>query len=264
VSLKDARLRFPNDRGKSLRDFIAECAPGAIIEIAPGRYDEPLLIDKAISIRGAGELTRISSLARGPVITVRAGEGEVELQSLALEGGDAEEGGALLVESGALILENLHLRRCRAVRGGGLSLMGGTASARLLRFSQLEAERGGAIRVSGRATLDLADVQISHCRAAKGGAIAIEDAARLQAEAMTLHKCRASEAQGGQAMYVSGSDAGAPIVTLHRVRFADPPLGRGIVQNRTNPGLVHLSGCDLPKSVLDEPGVVDLGANHWR
>src|SRR5262245_32995052 len=120
-----ARIRFPDTRGSSLSEILAQCAPGATLEIAPGRYDEPLVIDKPITIRGSGELTRLSIGGRGSVITVRVPEGSARIESIALEGGDAEEGGAISVESGFLVVQNVHLRRCRARRGGGIHVSGG-------------------------------------------------------------------------------------------------------------------------------------------
>jgi hypothetical protein len=65
-------------------------------------------------------------------------------------------------------------------------------------------------------------------------------------------------------LFVGGSRDGTPILSLHRVRLADAPIGRPVVQDRALPGLIQVSSCDLPRLVLDEPGVVDLGGNHWR
>lgn len=261
---QNARIRFPGTAGSSLRDFLAECPPGAVVDVAPGRYDEPLVIDRPLTLRGAGELTRLGSRGRGSVIHVRAGEGQVKLESLALDGGDAEEGGALHIESGWVVLNNLHLRRSRAGSGGGLHVCGGSVQASLLRLTQLEAERGGAIRVARRGSLELRDALISNTVAGRGGAIAVDDAGRLVLQAVTLQKSRASESGGGQALFVGGSGTGAPVVSLHRVRFADAPIGRPVVQDRGHLGLIQVSSCDLPKVIAEEPGVVDLGSNHWR
>jgi hypothetical protein len=83
-------------------------------------------------------------------------------------------------------------------------------------------------------------------------------------EGITIGKSRATVAAGGQAIYVAGAGDGKPVLELVRVRLEDAPLGMPLVVDRDHPGAVSLYECDMPRVVLDAPGVVDGGANNWR
>ena len=76
-------LRYPDDSGRSLQRVIEGCEPGATIELAPGRYPERLVFKQSLSLRGAGDLTRISVEGRGSSIMADLPEDEtLELESL--------------------------------------------------------------------------------------------------------------------------------------------------------------------------------------
>lgn len=85
--------------------------------------------------------------------------------------------------------------------------------------------------------------------------------ARASLSALTVSKSRAREENGGQVVWLDGPD---PVLSLERVRFADPALGRPLVTAPDAPGLVQVTGSDLSKLFLDERGVLDLGNNRWR
>ena len=99
-------------------DVIAGLERGAVIDIAPGRYFERLTLDRSITLRGAGDLTRIGGLGRGSIISVDAEDGEITLDSISLEGGGGPAGGGICLSRGALNLENVRIHRARADVGG--------------------------------------------------------------------------------------------------------------------------------------------------
>src|SRR5258708_3239332 len=104
--LETQPIRFPDDSGRSLADLLANAAPSAVIELSPGRYVGPLVITRPVTLKGAGDLTRISG-ARGTVITVRcAGSAAVALESLLLEDGAGELGAGRLVLEGRVRAHN--------------------------------------------------------------------------------------------------------------------------------------------------------------
>ncbi len=262
VSDPQHAIRYPDPRGRRLGELIASCAPGAVVEIAPGRYHEPIVIDRPITLRGAGDLTRLVGFGRGSVVQIGVGpEEEVRLESLAIEAGDADAGGAVAVTRGRVHIANVRLARSRARLGGAVAALGGTVTIHRARVEHAEAERGGAVWVGSGASLELIEAQIAGVRARYGGALAVEAGGRLWLEAVTVRRSRASERDGGQVLFVGGDGVPAE-VALERVRFADPPLGRPLVL--AGSGAIAVSGCDLPRVTASEPGVLDRGSNRWR
>jgi len=232
------------------------------VEIAPGKLREALLIDRPLTLKGAGDLTRLVGFGRGSLIVVDADPTlPVRLEALSLEAGEADFGGGILVLRGRVEIVNVRITRSRATSGGALAIKGGEVEASLLRVEHTEAEKGGGIWIGAGAGLDLLEAQISSTRASMGGAIAIEAGGRLWLEAVTIKKSRATRRDGGQVMHVGGGVDQAE-VSLSHVRFADPPLGKPLVH--AGEGLIAVGGCDLPRTVLTEPGVADRGENNWR
>jgi hypothetical protein len=259
-------IRFPDDSGRSLAEVVGTAEPGSVLEIAPGRYTDRLVFRRGLTLRGAGDLTRISVEGRGSAVVVELPPDEaLTIESVLIEGGEAEEGGAVLLRSGILRLHNVHIRECRAGQGGGaIHLSTGSLEATLLRAHDVHGDRGGAICAVGDATVRLKDAQIHDSRARYGGAMAFLGPVRAHLEGITIGKSRATAAQGGQAIYVAGAGDGKPVLELVRVRLEDVPLGMPLVVDREHPGAVSLVECDMPRVVLDAPGVVDGGANNWR
>lgn len=266
VQERDAPLRFPDDSSRTLAEFIQACPAGSVIELAPGRYAGPLRVDKPLVVRGAGDLTRIFDNGTGRVAEVRLESGEqAGLESVLLEGGAAETGAGLSLQAGRLRLHNVHIQHCRASRGGGaVHVAGGDLDASVLRIHDVSGARGGALWVEGEGTVRLRDSQIGRCEAEKGGAMAVEGPASVTLEAVTVQRSRATTAAGGQALYVRGTDAGRPHLSLRRVRLEDVPLGLPLVVDPSLPGDVTLLGCDVPRVLQGQPGVVDGGENRWR
>jgi hypothetical protein len=259
-------IRFPDGTTRSFGDFVASCPPHAIVELATGRFTGPIVITRPITLRGAGDLTRISAGGKNAVIVVRVPrEGRVILESLLLEDGDGPEGGGLSIFEGRVRLHNVHVRHSRTSGGGGaIHLAGGELEATLLRVHDVEADKGGAIWASGRTVLHMRDAQVHRSEARLGGALAVEGAAQIFMESLTIGKARATAPSGGQAIHVTGAGSVKPQVRLRRVRLEDVPMGAPLVIQPAHAGEVTIAECDMPRAVLSAPGVVDAGRNHWR
>lgn len=264
---REATVRFPDGSGRSLGAFIEACAPGATVELSPGRFEGPLHLSRPIHLRGAGDLTRIVRKGPGRLVEVRLAAGaRVELEHLLLEGGEAECGAGLWVDGGHLRLHNVQIQRCHAHGGGGgaLCVAGGEVDASILRVHDVSGDRGGAVWVRGTGRLKLSDSQITSSEARQGGAIAVEGAAEVLLEAVTVAKARATTSSGGQALYVVGGEGVRPRLTMRRVRLEDVPLGLPLFVDPVHPGDISLTGCDVPRVVQGMVGVIDAGENHWR
>jgi hypothetical protein len=262
---KQERIRFPDESGRTLSDLMAGYASGAVIELAPGRYAGPILITRSVTIRGAGDLTRIVGERRGPVITIRApGDARVVLDSILIEGGKSDSGGGIAIVEGRTRVHNVHIRESNGIRGGAIHVASGELDATRVRIFDVSGERGGAIWAGGGSVVAVRDSQIKKSEAAYGGAIAVEGDAKVLLEGATIARARATAQSGGQAIWVTGTRGKKPAVWLRRVRFEDAPMGMPIYIDPELPGEVTVSSCDLPRVVNTAEGIVDAGDNHWR
>jgi hypothetical protein len=265
-ALPSPELAYPDDSGRSLAAVVGAAPAGAVITLAPGRHLGPVVIERPVTLRGAGELTRIVNEGRGSVVVVSAAAGGlVVLDALRLEGGEADRGGGLLVEGGQVRLRNVHVHRCHAVREGGAVLIaGGEVDAVLLRLEAVTAGRGGALAVMGSGHLVLRDSQVHRAEAAQGGALAVLDEGVALLEGVTLRRVRSTGPSGGQALWVARTARGRPRVQLRRVRMEEVTLGLPIVVDGGAGQAVELVECDAPRAAQGAPGVVDGGMNRWR
>lgn len=259
-------VRFPDDTQGTLKTLLGTLPPGSVVDLAPGQYEGPLAIDRPVTLRGAGELTRIFGRAGDRPISVSVTDtGRVVLESLRLERGDCEDGGGLLVSAGDVHMRNIHIHQCTAVaRGGAMAVTGGRVAARQLNTFATSAERGGSVWVGANAQFKLRDGQMTQSEALYGGALAIEDSATVEIDRLTVSRSRARSAGGGQAVYVAGGHDLRPVVRLHHVRIENGALGLAVVISSDHPAEVRVEACDMPRSVRSVAGVVDGGANHWR
>lgn len=257
-------LRFPDDSGRSLAEAIGESPDGCVLELAPGRYEGPLVLRRPITIRGAGDLTRIVS--EGPVVVVEGpAEGQIEIASVLVEGGRAGQGAGIRIATGSVRLFNVHVRHSEAAEGGGaVAIERGALAATKLRVHDVRAGEGGALWVGPEARLVLEDSQLEEIEAKRGGAICVRGAAQVSLRGVTIRRSRALTPSGGQAVFVAGDASGVPTMMFERVRLEDAPLGLPLVVDADRPPLVEVIGCDMPRIVLDTPGVIDGGSNDWR
>lgn len=111
---------------------IALAGTGDLIEVAGGDYTEPLIIDKSLSLHGAGQgLTRIQAHAQKGMADVRtitiAGTPTVAISDVTIRHGVADDdlyGGGLLKQGGELTLSNVTFSDNAASYGGGLYTCG--------------------------------------------------------------------------------------------------------------------------------------------
>lgn len=258
-------IRFPDPSGRDLKAVLQDAAPGSVIELAPGRYRGPLVLDRPLTLKGAGDLTRIVVDA-GPAVTIRPqGQDLVFLESLAIEAAEADDGAGLHVECGRVRLYNVHVRGgASKERAGGLWMQDGELEGSLVRFEQCAARLGGAIHAGGSSRLVLRDAQIRDCEADVGGGLWVGQQARVELLGATFTKVRARQPAGGQAAWVGESSGLGATLKMERVRFEDAPFGQPLVVQAEHPGRVVLFECDLPSEVLRNPGIVDGGNNRWR
>jgi hypothetical protein len=239
---------------------VVDAAPrGSVVELAPGRYDGPIVLRRPLTLKGAGELTRLIGGREAPVIDIASDEpGLIFVESVAIEEGAAASGAGVRLRRGRVRMYNVHAARCQAEKAGGfLSVMGGELEASLLRVSSCAADRGGALHVEGAAQVSLRDSEIRNCQAELGGGISVRGHARLRMISVALGGTHARRPSGGQVIWAEGGR-----LDLDRVRFEDVPIGLPLKVEAS--ARVELRDCDLPSDVLRNPGIVDAGGNRWR
>jgi hypothetical protein len=253
-------IRFPDRSGRDLQAVLHEADAGTVIELAPGRYEGPLNLRRPVTLKGAGDLTRLVSLD-GPAVTISPeGTELVFLESLALEGPEG-----IRVRQGRVRLYNVHVTGARSHRsGGGLAVEGGEVEGALVRIEDCTAARGGGLAAYHRARVVLRDAQFRECEAETGGALWLANEARVDLVGATLAQVRARRHAGGQAMWLGDPQKEGPCSRLERVRFEDAPFGRPLVMEPEGAGRVVVVECDLPSDVSRISGVVDDGNNRWR
>lgn len=259
-------INYSPATGRTLAEILDGAAEGAVVEVPPGRYVGPFHLKRAVSLRGAGDLTRLVTEKPGPVLRVQAAPDQrIELESMAIEGGQAEEGGGVCLESGALFGSNLRLSHCLADRGGGIAVKAGHAELSRVRIENVEARiSGGALYCAGVGVLSLFEGQIIGSQATQGGAVSVFEGGRVSLERVTITRARATTSTGGQVLYLKGNSGASPALVLRRVRFTDSALWPPLVQDGEWPGEVFAEGCDLPRLTLKDSGLVDGGGNTWR
>ncbi|MFW5786299.1 MAG: chitobiase/beta-hexosaminidase C-terminal domain-containing protein [bacterium] len=184
---------IPDDQPGSLRDVIANAPAGSTIAFATDFYDdddddttsldaigilksdgsglyvEGILIDKDITIDGAGRTVELDGLGLGRHFTVLDGATLTMANIVLQNGGPAGNGGAIEVQSGgSLALTDVTIRDSTAFESNGPAYAGGAIFAQEAEveitggsFSGNMAARGGAIDV-GDTTLRIEGVEFSN------------------------------------------------------------------------------------------------------
>jgi hypothetical protein len=257
-------LRFPDGDARSLDAVVAAAPRGAVVALGPGRFHASLVLDRAITLRGCGELTRLVGVGVGATVRVELeGDERVVLESLALSG--AHERRALEVAGGRVELNNVVLLDGAASDGGALRVLGGAVEGTRVRIERSRAERGGAAAVVGEASLALSDASISRCEAGLGGALYAEGGVVVALRGTEIERVRATRQASGQVMALVSVGRHEPRVWLQRVCFRDAPSGHPVALEGHARAHVTVVGCELPRQLREVPGVTEYGqGTRWR
>jgi len=144
------RVRLGAESGiTDLREAVLAVRPGGEIEIPPGRHHEPLVLDKPLHLKRAGD-----------------GNGEVFLE--------ASDASALRVLSAGVVVEGITF--FREASEGNFPLVEVRSGDLDLRQSRLDCRRAPGILVRGEATLTATDCTVNH---SAGYAVRGEEKANL-------------------------------------------------------------------------------------
>lgn len=127
-------------------DAIAAANPGDTIEVCAGTYNERLVIDKQLFVRGLGglESTIIDAQAGGAAVTIAGSTGTgVVLEGFTIRNGAADKGAGVYCSSSTLMLRNIALVGNDASGDGGGMYAG--ACVLDIDTSRFEANQAGQI-----------------------------------------------------------------------------------------------------------------------
>jgi len=201
-------LTVPGDY-PDLAAAIASAPPRATIELLPGRYVGAFdLAGKDLTILGLGDAADVVLDANGAGSVITATQGEtLTLANLTLTGGDAKEGGGLLLSGDSTAsLQSVRVTGNRAERGGGVLARGGSLTLLDVDLDQNLATTSGGGLFSEGANVSVTRGSLAQNRAPQGGGWTVTGttAAELIASNTSFDR---NEAQVGAAIYVDATRA---------------------------------------------------------
>jgi hypothetical protein len=168
---------------EELQARIDGAKPGSTIQLGPGRVRGRIVIDKPLTIRGAGaDRTTIDGTGKGSTICIDATDGDVHIEELTVTGGRSSHGAGISIDNGARVhLLGLTIMRntAKSGSGGAVAIDRGELYVNECTIVQNRAYEGGAIYIGGEAKGELSASIVAENAAVRGGAIAVIDGAQL-------------------------------------------------------------------------------------
>lgn len=236
-----------------LQKQIDDARPGAIIHLPAGTMRGCLVIDKPITLRGAGaENTVLDGWGKGPVLSIDAIGGDVRIEELAISGGRGSMGGGVSVDNGARV----HLVGCmlqknaaRTGRGGAVAVDRGFVRLHECTVVDNRAQLGGAIFVGGDGKVEISATILADNVAVRGGALAAVDDAELEVWTSRLERNYA-EVEGHH-LYTYGSLSHAPrIAVTNTMLGAVDNAGLAIANHRTMKASIVLEDSSVARDLM--------------
>jgi hypothetical protein len=170
-------LKSCHETVKYAHDFHAaqaaiDCAaPGETVTLEAGTYRENLVIDKDVTLQGAGAgVTILDGGGVGSVVQV--GDAEVTLAGVTLTNGSAPNGGGVYTNNGRVILRDSHIQANHATgSGGGIYAYGGSVTLEntLLSSNTADGTGGGLYTFTG--DVSLVNSTVAENTSAVGGGV---------------------------------------------------------------------------------------------
>ncbi|MEV4614903.1 right-handed parallel beta-helix repeat-containing protein [Kitasatospora sp. NPDC049258] len=196
-----ARILLVGPRGRGthrlLGDALRAAVPGDTVVVAPGRYEEAVVLERRVVLvaeQGPGTVVLAAPAGAGPALTAQGPDCLV--RSLDIEGAEPGEPAVAVAPGAGLVLAHC------TVRGGRIEVRGPdgaepldadeepeAVAAVLLRDCRLEGARLAALRLSGGARVRAEDTVIA---AVDGTGVVLSGTARLDAVRLRLESTAGS------------------------------------------------------------------------
>lgn len=254
---------------------LAAAKPGDTLRIPAGRYAVNLIIDKAITLVGVGQVV-LDGTHRGSVVRIQAPNAAVTLSGLMLVGGAADEaGGGVAVMNGDVELVDCTLRFNKAPQygGGGLYVRHGPTRVIRCRIEANTGRQGGGVLVDDVAELSMRDSTILQNAALDGGALKVKEGGKAALLGCTLADNKVvGDGAKGAAVSLAGTSSRAPAVAVKASIVSERKEGPSCFFNEARfPGALTLIHNVLPpwcaklggKNVFADAGFVGSGAEPY-
>ncbi|MBI3186048.1 MAG: hypothetical protein HYZ28_28255 [Myxococcales bacterium] len=235
-----------------LQETIDRAGEGATVEVPPGTTEASLVIDKSITLRGAGPgKSVIDGKKRGSCVLVGGAKAKVRLCGLSLVNGGSDVGGCIAFRLGELLeLEDCLLEGGSALAygGGGALLAGKKARLCRVRVTRCRGQQGGGILVDEECEAELWACALFANAASWGAGLRVKEAARVRLLHCTLAEDAGSKKGPGGEIAVDGTMTRTPeleVVNCILVPKGDAPA---ITSAGKFSGKVALRHSLLPKS----------------
>ena len=207
--------------------------PDEIITVAPGRIHGRLVIDKPLTLRGAGpDRTVIDGRGRGSTIAVEAEDGEVRIEEMSIVGGRGYQGGGISIDNGCTV----HVVGCliekneaQSGRGGGIGIDHGTLLVTECTLVDNRAFVGGGIFAGGESKVEVAATILADNFAVRGAGLAIVEGAEVD-----VYTCRlegnVAEIEGHH-VYTYGAHRRRPSILLSNALLGNTRSGGLSISN---------------------------------
>ncbi|WFE26067.1 right-handed parallel beta-helix repeat-containing protein [Solwaraspora sp. WMMD791] len=257
----------PGERGtaQSIAAGLRAASAGQTVLVAPGRYDEELLIDTAVRVRAERGPGTVSLVPRTPVriaaeVTLtdlmlagadsgepllRVEDGSAEFVGCDLRGGRIEVSGqarsvlrdcrltgarlaGLYATGGAMVL----LERCVITDVDGIGVVAGESAQATLRDTWIDSVTGSGVRARGTARIELARCTVV---AAGRNGVRVEESATVIGLDVTVSR------SGGDSVFA----VGAARMELTGCRLIDPAAAGVVAADRSQ---LVLTRCDVDRA----------------
>lgn len=208
-----------NDQPRTIEEIqaaIFAAKDNDIIQIAPGRMQGRLVVDRAVTLRGAGpERTILDGRGRGVTIAVEACGGTVHIEEMTIMGGKSQTGGGIAIDNGAEVRVTgclIEKNAAKSGRGGAIAVDYGSLYVSECTIVDNRAFIGGAIYVGGDAKAEIAATIVADNFAIRGGAICAADGAEVDVYTSRFEN-NVAELEGHH-LYAFGAQRSRPHVLL--------------------------------------------------
>jgi hypothetical protein len=220
-----------------LQDSINKTAPGGTLSIGPGTYFENLVIDKNITLQGAGvDVTVVDGNNAGRVFEIR-NSAVVNIRGLTIRNGydtaaEPQSGGGGIWNLGSLTLDEVAVvQNCSEFGSGGGILNSGplTLNRSTVSGNRVVRGEGGGICTLSNTSLALDSCTVSSNkveRQGNGGGISLLSGATLALKNTTLSGNRVNEGNGG-GIANSGTVTATSCTIAGNSAFATLSSGKG-------------------------------------
>ncbi len=249
-----------------LQREIDDAPAGGTVTVPSGTFESALVIEKSITLRGAGPGKSIlDAQGSGACVLINSPDAKVSLIGLTLRRGASPEGGCIAYRMG----EALHVEDCvleegsaKSYGGGGARLAGHSATLLRVRILNCDGQQVGGILADALCEIEATGCVLTGNQATQGGGLRVKEGARIRLVHCTLADNRAVGKNAlGDEIVITGTLTRTPeLLLINSIVAPKSPGALPIGTFGPYSGKLTLSHTLLPPSAKEKvspgPGLV--------